>query len=52
MSISGPTVARQNGFALDLDNYRKVASSNTSLLEAHAGFFRSLVKGILILMYF
>ena len=27
-------------------SYRKVASSNTSCLEAHAGFFRLLVKGI------
>ena len=27
--------------------YRKVASSNTSRLEAHAGFFRLLMKGIL-----
>ena len=26
--------------------YRKVASSNTSRLEAHAGFFRLLMKGI------
>ena len=26
--------------------YRKVASSNTSCLEAHAGFFRLLMKGI------
>jgi cadmium resistance protein CadD (predicted permease) len=26
--------------------YRKVASSNTSYLEAHAGFFRLLMKGI------
>ena len=26
--------------------YRKVASSNTSLLEAHAGFFTFLMKGI------
>ena len=26
--------------------YRNVASSNTSLLEAHAGFFRLLMKGI------
>ena len=26
--------------------YRKIASSNTSHLEAHAGFFRMLVKGI------
>ena len=30
-----------------LDKYRKVASSNTSRLEAHAGFFRSIMKGIL-----
>ena len=27
--------------------YRKVASSNASRLEAHAGFFRLLMKGIL-----
>ena len=26
--------------------YRKVVSSNTSLLEAHTGFFRLLMKGI------
>ena len=26
--------------------YRKVVSSNTSCLEAHAGFFRLLMKGI------
>ena len=26
--------------------YRKVPSSNTSGLEAHAGFFRLLMKGI------
>ena len=26
--------------------YRKVVSSNTSRLDAHAGFFRLLVKGI------
>ena len=26
--------------------YRKVASSNTSCLEAHVGFFRLLMKGI------
>ena len=26
--------------------YSKVASSNTSRLEAHAGFFRLLMKGI------
>ena len=28
-------------------NYRKVASSNTSRLEAHAGIYRLLMKGIL-----
>ena len=28
-------------------HYRKVASSNTSGLKAHAGFFRLLMKGIL-----
>ena len=28
-------------------NYRKVASSNTSCLEAHADFFKLLVKGFL-----
>ena len=27
-------------------NYRKVASSNTSYLEAHADFFRLHMKGI------
>ena len=27
-------------------HYRKVRSSNTSCLEAHAGFFRLLMKGI------
>jgi hypothetical protein len=27
--------------------YRKVASSNISRLEAHAGFFRLLMKGII-----
>ena len=31
--------------------YRKVKSSNTSCLEAHAGFFRLLVKGFFILTY-
>ena len=28
--------------------YRKIASSNTSCLEAHAGFFRLLRKGIFV----
>jgi hypothetical protein len=31
---------------LKVADYRKVASSNTSHLEAHAGFFRLLMKGI------
>ena len=26
--------------------YRKIASSNTSRLEAHAGFFRLFMKGV------
>ena len=30
-----------------LQQYRKVASSNTSHLETHAGFFKSLMKEIL-----
>ena len=30
--------------------YRKVSSSNTSYLEAHAGFFRLNMKGVLMLM--
>ena len=30
----------------DILAYRKVASSNMSGLEAHAGFFRLLMKGI------
>ena len=28
------------------DTYRKIASSNTSRLEAHLGFFRLLMKGL------
>ena len=32
-------------------NYRKVGSSNTSCLEAHAGLFRLLMKGFFIFMY-
>ena len=32
------------------NKYRKVASSNTSHLEAHAGFFRLLMKGIFFLI--
>ena len=31
---------------LELNTYRKVASSNTFRLEAHAGFFRLVMKGI------
>ena len=36
----------QNLILKFLDTYRKVASSNTSCLEAHAGFFRWLMKRI------
>jgi hypothetical protein len=32
--------------AKDKTKYRKVVSSNTACLEAHAGFFRLLVKRI------
>ena len=32
--------------AYNLYKYRKIASSNTSRLEAHVGFFRLLMKGI------
>ena len=31
---------------LDPENYCKIASSNTSRLEAHVGFFRLLMKEI------
>ena len=31
---------------IKLEKYRKIASSNTSRLEAHVGFFRLLMKGI------
>ena len=33
-------------FILAIFDYRKVASSNTSRLEAHSGFFTLLMKGI------
>ena len=33
-------------FCQTSSNYRKVASSNTSCLEGHAGFFKLLMKGI------
>ena len=32
--------------SMEVSIYRKVASSDTSRLEAHAGFFRLLMKGI------
>ena len=35
-----------NVLAKGANNYRYVASSNMSRLEAHAGFFRLLLKGI------
>ena len=31
---------------IDYINYRKVVNSNTPCLEAHAGFFRLIMKGI------
>ena len=31
---------------MNVSNYSKVASSNMSRLEAHAGYFRLLMKGI------
>jgi hypothetical protein len=37
---------RGPGVFSEFNRYRKVASSNTSRLEAHAGFFRLLMKGI------
>ena len=33
-------------YTITLSIYRKVVSSNMSRLEAHAGFFRLLMKGI------
>ena len=42
-----PKLATLNGpFLLLVERYRKVVSSNTSRLEAHAGFFRLLMKEI------
>ena len=38
----------QSNVGTKLCKYRNVASSNTSLLEAHAGFFRLLMKGIFV----
>ena len=35
-----------DGYILHFYEYRKVASSNTSRLEPHAGYFRFLMKGI------
>ena len=34
------------GTVFDSTTYHKIASSNTSCLEAHVGFFRWLKKGI------
>ena len=44
-SVNGNGVCRYVGAVPDFD-YRKVASSNSSRLEAQAGFFRLLMKGI------
>ena len=39
-------LVQQNWICFCKITYRKVVSSNTSCLEAHAGFFRLLMKGI------
>ena len=39
-------ITSKTAVIIDQSSYRKVASSNTSRLEAHAGFCRLLVKGI------
>ena len=47
-----PTMKRETArdmnikYSKDSNEYRKVASSNKSLLETHAGFFRLLMKGM------
>ena len=43
-----PVLTQNSNFEI---KYCKVASSNTSRLEAHAGFFRLLMKGFSMLMY-
>ena len=40
------SVPNFDGFVAWYDIYNKIASSNTSRLEAHVGFFRLLTKGI------
>ena len=40
------SMTSSNSALLGANDYRKVASSNMSRLEAHAGFFRLLMKGI------
>ena len=39
-------IFRDIAYPLTKNTYRKIASSNTSCLEAHAGFFRLLMMGI------
>ena len=39
-------ISKQGLCVLNASNYRKVASSNKSRLEAHAGFFRLLIMAI------
>ena len=41
-----PTYKIHKTILENADTYRKVASSNTSCLEAHDGLFRLLMKGI------
>ena len=43
---SNARAAKSKLFVISNFKYRKVASSNTSRLEAHIGFFRLLMKGI------
>ena len=39
-------ISKQGLCVLNASNYRKVASSNTSRFEAHAGLFRLSMKAI------
>ena len=46
INFTSKLLLKENLTTWDQPKYRKVASSNTSRLEAHAGFFRLLMKGI------
>ena len=45
-TLQTPSIEMTWKFIEYRNKYRKVASSNTSCLEAHASFFRLLMKGI------